>query len=176
MCAPIVAKNAPISPSGVQLQMPIRPPGRPQHPRDLGGRDLVAGGEHAPEGGQHDVEAHVLERQLLGVALDPCHVEAFAVGCRPGVLEQLRHEVEPGHPRACSRSRQRRVTGAARHVEHLFVGRDAGVARYPFTDRRDQLGDLDELAGVPGHLLALLDLPRELLVHRPTLTPGRRCR
>ena len=67
--------------AGVQLTSPIRPP-RPAHARELARDDLVARRELDAERGQHAVEARVLERQVLGVALDPVDDHVARCGAR----------------------------------------------------------------------------------------------
>ena len=49
---------------------------------------------------QHAVEGLVLERKLLGVALDPIDRDGVLVGAPAGCLEQLGREIEADDPRA----------------------------------------------------------------------------
>ena len=84
------------------------PAGR-QHARDLARGALVVRREHAAEGRDDDVERSVLEREVLGVPLDPLGLDPGGGGVAPRVLEQLRRDVEPGDDR-----RRRRPPGSRR--------------------------------------------------------------
>ena len=99
MCEAVIAKNWPTFPSGVQAQIAIRPPGFITRAISPAVGPMV-GREHAAEDRDHRVEALVLERELLGVALDPFDLDA-GVG---------RLRLPP--PRAASVSRSRPVTSA----------------------------------------------------------------
>ena len=54
----------------------------------------MAGGELDAERREDAVEAAVLERQVLGVALDPVDLDAGRGGALAAAVEQLRGEVE----------------------------------------------------------------------------------
>ena len=66
-----------MKPVGVQLIIPMVPPGRVD-PDQLVGDGLVVRREHRPDAGQHDVEARVGERQRLGIGLDPLQPDTRA--------------------------------------------------------------------------------------------------
>ena len=102
-------------------------PGRPgddaeaaagsQHPGDLGRGALWSGSEHAAEGRQTTTSKRLLvKRQVLGVALDPLHLDPGRGRVSARVLEQLRGDVEAGvtppltarRDRALPRPRRRR--------------------------------------------------------------------
>lgn len=77
-------------------------------------------------------------------------------------------QVEPGHPSAGARDRQRRVAGPAGDVEDLVADRRPDALDDPLADIEDQLGDRAEVAGRPHRPLTLLDLVSQLSVHAPT--------
>jgi hypothetical protein len=61
-----------------QQVLELEPPDRPAAPADadeLGGDGPVVGSEHRADRGHDDVEAPTLERQVLGVGLDPGELE-----------------------------------------------------------------------------------------------------
>jgi hypothetical protein len=124
--------------------------------------------EHAAEGRQHHVEARVLERQRLGIALAPFHLQALRLRRGPSLVEQLWDQVESGRPSAGARDRQRRVAGPAGDVEDLVADRRPDALDDPLADIEDQLGDRAEVAGRPHRPLTLLDLVSQLSVHAPT--------
>ena len=66
------------------------PPGRHGAHELRGGRDRMARSEHHAERRQHEVEARVLERQSLGVALDPARRSPRPRRAAAGDVEQLR--------------------------------------------------------------------------------------
>ena len=115
--APSVRKKSPPAPRSVNAA-DAEPPARPQHPRQLGRGHRVARGEHAAEGGEHDVEAVVLERQRLDVALDPVDRDAGGGRARPRGGEVLGRQVDPGHTAARPRGGDRDVAGPAGDVQH----------------------------------------------------------
>jgi len=80
-----------------------------------------------PERREHTVEAAVLERQVLGVALHPLDLDARLRGSLARPDEQLGREVERGHACAQPGGPDRDVAGAGGDVEHLHSGLD----RYP---------------------------------------------
>ena len=92
----MVRKSAPIMPSGVQLSRPIVPPGR--HTRTSSSATcLVVRREHRADRGHDDVEGLVLERQVLGVGLDPLELEPLGLGRRAAGVEQLGRQVARDH-------------------------------------------------------------------------------
>ena len=78
---------------------------------------LVMGREHHADRGHDDVERLVLERQVLGVGLDPVELEALGLGAAAARLEQLaasgrwrsrsRRSAPPGSTRCRCRRRRR---------------------------------------------------------------------
>ena len=74
-------------------------PARLQYPDDLLGLGALVRHEHAAEHREDDVEAAVVEGQLLGVALDPLDLDPRLGGSGLAGLEQRRREVDAGHPR-----------------------------------------------------------------------------
>ena len=93
------------------------PAARPGDPDELVRGPLLVRREHRPEDRAHDVEAAVVERQRLGVALDELGVEALGLGAPTGPVEQGRDVVDADDlaaaPRGCeggvaaARSRRR---------------------------------------------------------------------
>ena len=91
-----------------------------QDARQLRRGPRLVGREHGAERRQHHVEAAVVERERLRVALDPVDLEVARLERR--AREQLRRQVESGDVGAGAGRRQRRVAGAARDVEHAVAG------------------------------------------------------
>ncbi len=81
------------------------------------------------------VEHSVVEGKLLGVALDPLDLDPLAGRLLASLFEQLRGKVEPGHLRPRARGRNRRVAGAAGHVEHPHARLDAGALDHQLADQ-----------------------------------------
>ena len=90
--------------------------------RQLVRDDLMARGELDAEGGDHAIEDVVLERDLLGVSLDPVDGDVVGDGARPRRVEQLGREVEPDD--RCARGR-----GADREVPRCRRRRRAPPGR-----------------------------------------------
>ena len=80
--------------------------------------------EHRAEDRRGAVEAVVLERQLLGVGLDPLESTPSAAARSLPALHQLRREVGGHDARALRGGEQREVARARADVEHLLPGRD----------------------------------------------------
>jgi hypothetical protein len=98
----------------------------------------MAGREHVAERREDSVEGPVLERELLGVPLDPPDVDAHLGGLPASVLQELGDEVEPRHAGAAGGRGDRGVAGPASDVED----------RHPFLDpgaRDDQLADVRDV-------------------------------
>jgi hypothetical protein len=86
---------------------------RPAHPDQLVGHPLLICGEDGAERGQHDVEAVVAERQLLGVGHLGAKRHAVGVSDAPGRLQEVVDEVggDDVGPPARSGDRGGAVTG-----------------------------------------------------------------
>ena len=115
-----------------------------------------SGANIAPKIEIDDVEAAVLEGQVLGVGLDELDLEAL--GGRPlaAALEQGRDvvgadRVAPGAPRR----RDRAVAAAAGDVEHALVGDDVERLGEVLGALIDDAGDHREVALRPDLLLDL---------------------
>ena len=124
------------------------------HAEELVGGPLLVGGEHRAEDRHRDVEARVLERERLRLALDEFDVEPLGGGPLAPPLEQGGDEiaadrVAPGPPRR----RDRPVAAAAGDVEHPLVGQDLERFGQVFGRVDDQRGDHREVAVGPGPLL-----------------------
>ena len=81
---------------------------------ELAGSTLVIRGEHGAERRNDAVEALVCERQILRVAFDPLDVDPRLGRTTPGVLEELRREIQADDLRAATRSRNCDVASCAR--------------------------------------------------------------
>ena len=151
-------------------------PARPAHAHELVGDDLVARREHRAERRQHHVERRVLERQRLGVGLDPLEPQPEPLGPRAPGRQQLGRQVGRDDVGAGLRGRDRRRAGAGRHVEDALPGADARGGHERGSDLRDRLeGDLREVARRPHRAMAGLELGVRF-GHRVTVVPsGRRC-
>ena len=84
--------SSPAKPASTQVVITIRPPGRHTRTSSLG-RPLMVGREHRPERGGHAIEAVVLKRQLLGVALHPLDFHARFAGPPNRVIQKLWSDV-----------------------------------------------------------------------------------
>ena len=88
---------------------------------------------------QHPIERAVLERQRLGIALDPVDGHLALLGAAAGGVEQLGREVEADDLRAGGRGRDRDVAGAGGNVQHVKaraqVHVDQQVARRRLVDQ-----------------------------------------
>ena len=143
--------------------------GRPAQQRDrpagtagaheLVGRGLVVRGEHHADGGHHDVEGRIVEREVLRIGLDP--VELGARGARadaPGV-EQLGGEIARHDLGAALRGRDRGVAGAGADVEDALPGLDAARLDEAGAERREErLDHRRVVAGRPHAAVACLQL------------------
>jgi len=130
-------------------------PARAAYPQQLGGGAGLVRGEHDAEGGQHDVERAVGERQRLRVSVSRFQVQALDLGAAGGRLEQPRHEVGGGHPGAAPGGRQGGVARAGGDIQHAFAGMDV--------DRPAQhLPDEDLLGPGPGEVAQRPHSPRPL--------------
>ena len=127
------------------------------HAEQLGRRPLGVRREHHADGRQHDVEAGVLERQVLGVG----HLggEREPVGVRPstGPLEQGLDVVGGGDVAAPASGGERRVAVAGGDVEHGLPGRHVDGLAEPLADDLQRRADDGVVARGPGGLLLLLD-------------------
>ena len=126
-CLPSVLNTWPMKPSGVQLARPILPPALQTRSSSAAARLLVRR-EHHAEGREHDVEAVVRERQVLGVGL------AGIRSCSPSASARARRaRAAPARSRSSVTSHQRRAAAsvaiavAGGDVEHL-LSRIAGRA------------------------------------------------
>jgi hypothetical protein len=97
-----------------------------QHAQHLAGGALVVGGEHDAEGGQHDVEARVAERQRFGIGELKVHRQLFGQRARATFVEQALHVVGGGDHRVAACGGQRGIAVAGRHVEHGLAGAHIG--------------------------------------------------
>jgi hypothetical protein len=95
----------------------------------------VVGREHRADRGDDDVERRVLERQVLGVSLDPCDRDADGLRPAPARVEQLRRQVARRDVRAGLRRRDRRVRGAGGDIEDAHARADAAGRDEPRTQR-----------------------------------------
>jgi len=94
--------------------------------------------EHRADRGHHDVVRPFLERQVLGVGLDPLELDPLGFRPRPAGVEQLGSQIACGHVRAALRSHDRRVAGPGRHVENAHALADAAGLDEPWTERQQE--------------------------------------
>src|SRR5581483_3179141 len=143
-------------------------PARPRHPRELGGRTALVWREHDAEGRGDDVEARVLELQVLRVS-DPVVDLEPGRGCaRLRGLDQGRGEVDPRHFRARTRSAFGDAAGAARDLQPAHALRQADRVDDCLVDVRNRLRDYLERRAPPGGSLPFLQL---LECHRDPPSP-----
>ena len=137
MNPPIARNSAPIIPSGVQLSSAIVPPGCADADH-LVGRLLMVRREHDSDRGHDDVKGLVVEREILGIGLDPLEGDALRLGPRPARLEQVGGEVAGRDLRTGLGGGDRRVAGAGRDVEHLHPLADPGGLDEPRPQREQE--------------------------------------
>jgi hypothetical protein len=122
-------------------------------------RPPVAVHAHHTERRQHHVEALVLERQLLGVPLDPLDLDSGLGGQRATGNKQLRRQVHPDHPASCRRGPERGIPRAACDVQDVLVPADPYPAYQPFPHNPQlQLRNGGKVPDCPARSSALLDL------------------
>ena len=95
----------------------------------------------------------VLERQALGVALNPFDVETRARSLRLPGFEELRHQIDGRDLGSSSCGRQGRVAGAAGNVEHPHPRRNVGSIRQELAHARDLLTERRVIARCPHQAL-----------------------
>jgi len=120
----------------------------------------VARRELDAERGKDAIERAVLERQFLGVALEPLDLYA-ELDCAPARRrEQLRCQVEGGRVRAGHRSAKRDVSRAGRDVEHLLSRFDSDPVEQMRRRHgvRDRLRNCGVVAGGPGGAMDALQV------------------
>jgi hypothetical protein len=105
------------------------------------------------------VEALVVEREMLGVALDPVDDQTVLVGPLAGGVEQLGSQVEADDLRAGGSCAYCDVPGTGRDVEHLLARRDLQpgeqVARRHLVDH---LGNRGVVSRGPGSSVCALEV------------------
>ena len=94
------------------------------HAKELVGDPLMIGGEHRAERGGDDVERPVVERERLGVGLDPLELDPAGARFTTARLEVLRREVGGNDLGAGLGGPDRHVSRARGHVEHTLAGSD----------------------------------------------------
>ena len=125
------------------------------------------------EGREDAIERGDVKRQALGVALYPLDVDTRTRGLRPPRVEKLRDEVETRDLGSSLRRRQRRIAGAAGHVEDPHRRRHAGSLHEELAYARDLLREGRVVARRPHRALSLLE-PVERCGHvfLPSLVDG----
>ena len=111
---------------------------RAAHAHELVGRLLVVRREHDADRRHDDVERLVLERQVLGVGLDPLELEALRLRAPATRLQQLRRQVAGRDVRAALRGRDRGVAGAGGDVEDAHPGTDPARLDESRPDRQQE--------------------------------------
>jgi hypothetical protein len=118
----------------------------------------VARRELDAERGKDAIERAVLERQLLGVALEPLDLYA-ELDCAPARRrEQLRCQVEGGGVRAGHRSAKRNVSRAGRDVEPVRFDSDPVEQMRRRHGVRDRLRNCGVVARGPGGAMDALQV------------------
>ena len=155
-CLAFVLNSWPMKPSGVWATSPIRPPGRTTRDELARGPFLVRR-EHRAEDRADDVEAAVVEGQVLRVALDEIGGDALGLGAPTRPLQEGRDVVDADDLGATTGGGQRGVAAARRHIQDTF-------RRMQVEGLDEQLGNDQDLgrdhvvvAARPGRLLALFD-------------------
>ena len=120
-------------------------------------RLLLVRREHRPEDRGHDVEAAVVERKRLRVALDEVGRHALGGGAHPSPLEERRHVIEPDDRATAPGRRERGIAAPGGDVEHAFAGVDVEGLDEQLGTQQDLGPDHVVVAAGPGGLLALLD-------------------
>ena len=92
-------------------------PAGPADAGELRGRGFLVGREHDADRRADDVEARVLVRQALGVALVEAQGEPALGGPLPRGLDQHRREIDPGHVGAGLGGQEGGAAGPAADVE-----------------------------------------------------------
>jgi hypothetical protein len=145
---------------GEALLRPGRHPDRPtraHHAKQLLGDHPWPRSDHGAEHRADAVEAGVLERERLGVGLDPLDVVALGLCADAPAIDHARREVRGHHACALARAREREVAVAGRHVEHLLAGRDRAGVRERLGGGPQGLREGRVVAEPPDLAVALLD-------------------
>ena len=88
-------------------------------PHQLGGRAVLVRREHDAEGGEHRVEAVVIERQIFRVGFPEFDLHAFRRGARLAALQQRRHVVGRGDVTPPPRRSEAGHAVAGSDIEHF---------------------------------------------------------
>jgi hypothetical protein len=139
-------------PADQPLGRPVDEPDRTARAADpdkLGRDDGVPRGELDAEDREDFVERRAGEREIFGVSHHELELDSGPVGAVSGDVEQLGHEIEPGHL-GRARCFQRHVAGSGGDVEDLVAGIDAdGREQMRRRDVIDVLGDARVVACRP---------------------------
>ena len=151
----IVLNIVPTAPSGVQLAIPIRPPGLTTRSSSAAAF-CWSGANIAPKIDIATSKLGVLEGKVLGVGLDELDLEPLGRRALAAALEQGRDVVgadraAPGPPRR----RDRAVAAAAGDVEHPLAGDQLERLGEVLGGVVDEAGDHREVAFRPDLLLDL---------------------
>jgi hypothetical protein len=115
------------------------------------------------------VERRVLERQRLGVADDPLHLEPLAVRAPPAGIDLHRGKIDGSDTRTPPRGRHRHVAVARGEIEDPVARSDAG-GRHQILRRRHEPPGQPRVVALAVER-ALLRLDRLRIDHR-TILPG----
>ena len=131
---------------------------RPAGAHQLGGRAIVIGGEHDPDGREHVVERRVLDGQGLGVRHLERDRQALGRGTGPRGVDQLGDVVDPGHVAEGPRCLDGHVACPAGDIEHGAARSDVRGRQQRAGERDGQPGDLAVVAAAPDLVLLGLQL------------------
>jgi hypothetical protein len=84
------------------------------------------------EGREDAVEASVVERKILGVALPPLDLQPFGLGFRLPRLKEPGREIEARDPRPRPGGSPRSIPGSACHIEYRHPRFDFGGGNNSF--------------------------------------------
>ena len=151
----------PTKPSGVQLPMAIRPPGR-QTRSSSDGHNLGPRRKHGAEHGHHHVEAGSVVGQLLGIALDEFDFQIFIGGAFAGLLQKIGREVEADDVRPVAGGGNGLISRAAGHVQDFRPWLEIDALDEAFSLADIQFCNFTEVARHPTGPQALLQLPETI--------------
>ncbi len=132
-----------------------------QQPRRLRNQLVRVGERKCPVVAEHDVEAFVRQRHVLGRRVDERELDPYLRHQSSPVLELARRVVEPDGPRTLFREQDRPLRGAAAELEHVLavhVAEDVQLGLGDLPDTPAWLGPVDELT-VPLLVLVALAVP-----------------
>ena len=126
-------------------------------PQQLGRRAVLVRREHDAEGGEHRVEAVIVERQVFRVGFPEFDLHAFRRGARLAAFQQRRHVVGRGDVAPPPRRGKARHAVAGGDIEHLRAGLEIERLAEFFADDLQRRADDGVIARRPCGLLTRLE-------------------